>query len=107
NFSIDIELLEVVQKRNIRLAIPYTIAFIATFYFFREMYSDNLFTLLAPAVIAAALLIRFFVIYPTFKNNLLKWYLIYSFLNGLGWGLVFCLINDFYGAKSIEFLLCG
>lgn len=107
NVAADIKLLEVIQKRNIRLAIPYTLVFFTSFYFFREMYQAVPYTLIGALAIFIALAIRFFVISPSLKTNLNVWFSFHAFVNGLGWGILFWGINDFYGAKSIEFLFCG
>lgn len=62
---------------------------------------------MGPFFITLALIIRLSVNYSGIKKSILKWYTLYSFLNGLGWGLLFWFVNDFYGVKSIEFLFCG
>lgn len=107
NLSVDIELLEVIQKRNIRLALPYTVIFFGTFFIFNKMYQADFWTLIGPLCIILALAIRYFVNNPIRKEVMIKWYTLYSFLNGVGWGSLFWSVNDFYGTQSVELLFCG
>lgn len=109
---IEHKLLEVLRKRNARLFFPHLIVLFISLYFFRGMFNDYPQALAVSGVIIIALILRLCVLHHWINqdsNNKLfnGMYLSVVTLTGLGWGLLFLYVNQFFGDLTFETLFCG
>lgn len=109
---IEHKLLEVLRIRNARLFIPHLVVLFTSLYFFRKIFTAYPQTLAISGLIIISLLLRLFILQiwfkQYFKNSLYsRIYLSMVALTGLGWGMLFWYVNQFFGDLSFEILFCS